>query len=155
MLGLNTTLNKDALTDLYSKTNASISTLTTVVDNSSSSTSNTNNHLTRSTTPLQLAESKSLETKATSHTSSVFDPFGTITTKKKSESDSDHFSTIKSTSSFVTGPTDFKDDPFKDYRYEDPFNIKDPFDDDDDEFATDPDKVFKDDVVAGGVIEGT
>lgn len=33
----------------------------------------------------------------------------------------------------IQGPTDFKDDPFKDYRYEDPFNIKDPFTDDDTE----------------------
>ncbi|KPU73483.1 uncharacterized protein Dana_GF14485, isoform B [Drosophila ananassae] len=33
----------------------------------------------------------------------------------------------------ITGPTDFKDDPFKDYRYEDPFSIKDPFADDDEE----------------------
>ncbi|KRG04169.1 uncharacterized protein Dmoj_GI19514, isoform C [Drosophila mojavensis] len=31
----------------------------------------------------------------------------------------------------IQGPTDFNDDPFKDYRYEDPFNIKDPFADDD------------------------
>lgn len=30
----------------------------------------------------------------------------------------------------VTIPTDFADDPFKDYRYEDPFSIKDPFADD-------------------------
>ncbi|KAH8339721.1 hypothetical protein KR074_012216 [Drosophila pseudoananassae] len=31
----------------------------------------------------------------------------------------------------ITGPTDFNDDPFKDYRYEDPFSIKDPFAEDD------------------------
>ncbi|XP_030379532.1 epidermal growth factor receptor substrate 15-like 1 isoform X2 [Scaptodrosophila lebanonensis] len=37
----------------------------------------------------------------------------------------------------INGPTDFKDDPFKDYRYEDPFNIKDPFaDDEEDDVAT-------------------
>lgn len=88
----------------------------------------------------------------TSNTSSIFDAFGTQTANK---SESDQFGTVTSTSSTITGPTDFKDDPFKDYRYEDPFNIKDPFDDDDDEFPTDPDKVFKDDVVASGVTEGT
>lgn len=33
---------------------------------------------------------------------------------------------------------DFFDDPFKDYRYEDPFNIKDPFDDDDGDVDVDP-----------------
>ncbi|XP_017070232.2 epidermal growth factor receptor substrate 15-like 1 isoform X2 [Drosophila eugracilis] len=37
------------------------------------------------------------------------------------------------TPSLITGPTDFKDDPFKDYRYEDPFSIKDPFADDEEE----------------------
>ncbi|XP_075167068.1 epidermal growth factor receptor pathway substrate 15 isoform X3 [Haematobia irritans] len=58
----------------------------------------------------------------------------------------DNYSTIKSISSIISGPTDFNDDPFKDYRYEDPFNIKDPFaDDDDDNCITDPDKIFKDD----------
>lgn len=87
---------------------------------------------------------------AAATTSSVFDPFGTMVTTTPSSVSSektDHFSTIKSTSSIITGPTDFKDDPFKNYRYEDPFNIKDPFDDDDEEFSTDPDKVFKDDVI--------
>lgn len=44
------------------------------------------------------------------------------------------FDTQKETPpSHITGPTDFKDDPFKDYRYEDPFSIKDPFADDDEE----------------------
>ncbi|KAH8329473.1 hypothetical protein KR074_011523 [Drosophila pseudoananassae] len=38
---------------------------------------------------------------------------------------------IKSPHSHINGPTDFKDDPFKDYRYEDPFSIKDPFAEDD------------------------
>ncbi|XP_043948408.1 epidermal growth factor receptor substrate 15-like 1 isoform X4 [Drosophila biarmipes] len=37
------------------------------------------------------------------------------------------------TPALITGPTDFKDDPFKDYRYEDPFSIKDPFADDEEE----------------------
>ncbi|XP_065366917.1 epidermal growth factor receptor substrate 15-like 1 isoform X2 [Calliphora vicina] len=157
LFGSNTALNKDALTELYSKTNASIST-TTTVDNitaitNTSSTTNINNHLTRSTTPLQLAAITTTKT-TTPSTSSVFDAFGTITTTSSTATaatsttkKTDHFSTIKSTSSIISGPTDFKDDPFKDYRYEDPFNIKDPFDDDDDEFPTDPDKVFKDDVI--------
>ncbi|KAL1448849.1 hypothetical protein WDU94_000103 [Cyamophila willieti] len=35
--------------------------------------------------------------------------------------------------------TDFTDDPFKDYRYEDPFNIVDPFSDDDLPARTNPD----------------
>lgn len=61
------------------------------------------------------------------------------------------YSTIKSTSSIISGPTDFNDDPFKDYRYEDPFNIKDPFADDEDQyFSADPDKVFKDDLSSDG-----
>lgn len=42
-------------------------------------------------------------------------------------------------------PVDFKDDPFKNYRYEDPFNIKDPFEDDGEQPA-DPAEIFKDDV---------
>ncbi|XP_037715625.1 epidermal growth factor receptor substrate 15-like 1 isoform X4 [Drosophila subpulchrella] len=40
------------------------------------------------------------------------------------------------TPGLITGPTDFKDDPFKDYRYEDPFSIKDPFADDEEEEPT-------------------
>ncbi|XP_017105735.2 epidermal growth factor receptor substrate 15-like 1 isoform X1 [Drosophila bipectinata] len=39
----------------------------------------------------------------------------------------------KSPLSHINGPTDFKDDPFKDYRYEDPFSIKDPFAEDDEQ----------------------
>uniref|UniRef100_A0A8D8RJV7 Epidermal growth factor receptor substrate 15 n=1 Tax=Cacopsylla melanoneura TaxID=428564 RepID=A0A8D8RJV7_9HEMI len=42
------------------------------------------------------------------------------------------FSSTTSTTSAAFPPlTDFTDDPFKDYRYEDPFNIVDPFSDDD------------------------
>ncbi|KMY96426.1 epidermal growth factor receptor substrate 15-like 1 isoform X4 [Drosophila simulans] len=52
---------------------------------------------------------------------SVFDAFGEIGTRKAP------------TPSLITGPTDFKDDPFKDYRYEDPFSIKDPFAEEDEE----------------------
>ncbi|XP_039484310.1 epidermal growth factor receptor substrate 15-like 1 isoform X3 [Drosophila santomea] len=52
---------------------------------------------------------------------SVFDAFGESASRKAP------------TPSVITGPTDFKDDPFKDYRYEDPFSIKDPFAEDDDE----------------------
>uniref|UniRef100_W8BP36 Epidermal growth factor receptor substrate 15-like 1 n=1 Tax=Ceratitis capitata TaxID=7213 RepID=W8BP36_CERCA len=50
----------------------------------------------------------------------------------------------ESRASIISGPTDFSDDPFKDYRYEDPFSIKDPFADDE-EVDIDPEKVFKDD----------
>ncbi|KAI8127293.1 hypothetical protein FF38_11522 [Lucilia cuprina] len=158
LFGSNTALNREALSELYSKTNASISTLNNVVDSTNIATTTStdiNNHLTRSTTPLQLAATtttaKITSTKTTPSTSSVFDAFGTMTTTSSTDTAAtnklDHFSTIKSTSSIISGPTDFKDDPFKDYRYEDPFNIKDPFDDDDDEFPTDPEKVFKDDVI--------
>ncbi|XP_075167067.1 epidermal growth factor receptor pathway substrate 15 isoform X2 [Haematobia irritans] len=113
------------------------------------------NHLTRSrsTTPKQLAAIS---------TTSVFDAFATpktttttINTTNSNVTNNnnnnpsmtvDNYSTIKSISSIISGPTDFNDDPFKDYRYEDPFNIKDPFaDDDDDNCITDPDKIFKDD----------
>lgn len=78
---------------------------------------------------------------------SLFDAFSAPVATKTT---TDHFSTIKSTSSIISGPTDFNDDPFKDYRYEDPFNIKDPFADDDDEFSTDPEKVFKDEISSDG-----
>ncbi|XP_054736827.1 epidermal growth factor receptor substrate 15-like 1 isoform X3 [Anastrepha obliqua] len=54
-------------------------------------------------------------------------------------------STRESRASIIIGPTDFSDDPFKDYRYEDPFSIKDPFADDDED-DTDPEKVFKDEI---------
>lgn len=83
---------------------------------------------------------------------SIFDAFSIKDSNMNNNASgvTDHFSTIKSTSSIISGPTEFKDDPFKDYRYEDPFNIKDPFADDDDDFATDPDKVFKDDLSSDG-----
>ncbi|XP_070139962.1 epidermal growth factor receptor substrate 15-like 1 isoform X3 [Drosophila kikkawai] len=55
--------------------------------------------------------------------SSVFDAFGAANSSSSSQQ--------AATPSLITGPTDFKDDPFKDYRYEDPFSIKDPFADDD------------------------
>ncbi|KAM7345611.1 epidermal growth factor receptor pathway substrate 15 isoform 2-T6 [Cochliomyia hominivorax] len=179
LFGSNTALNKEALSELYSKTSASISikttnndsstitttTNTTTTNQKNSSTSNINNHLTRSTTPMQLAATTTSTT-----SSSVFDAFGSVTTTTTTQSSTsvfdafgtgigsgtgtlktanktDPFGTIKSTSSIISGPTDFKDDPFKNYRYEDPFNIKDPFDDDEDEFPTDPEKVFKDDVI--------
>uniref|UniRef100_A0A182WH78 Epidermal growth factor receptor substrate 15-like 1 n=1 Tax=Anopheles minimus TaxID=112268 RepID=A0A182WH78_9DIPT len=41
-------------------------------------------------------------------------------------------------SSAPTPVVDFADDPFKDYRYEDPFNIEDPFADAEDDFSEDP-----------------
>ncbi|XP_013108644.2 epidermal growth factor receptor substrate 15-like 1 isoform X2 [Stomoxys calcitrans] len=111
------------------------------------SNTNSNNHLTsrsRSTTPKQLAASS---------TTNVFDAFSNPKNSTTTTSNNnnplptvDNYSTIKSVSSIISGPTEFNDDPFKDYRYEDPFNIKDPFADDDEDFTTDPDKVFKDDI---------
>ncbi|XP_032572016.1 epidermal growth factor receptor substrate 15-like 1 isoform X2 [Drosophila sechellia] len=79
-----------------------------------------NQHLSRSNTPLQTQRTTDvkLEPKAVH---SVFDAFGEIGTRKAP------------TPSLITGPTDFKDDPFKDYRYEDPFSIKDPFAEEDEE----------------------
>ncbi|XP_016974337.1 epidermal growth factor receptor substrate 15-like 1 isoform X4 [Drosophila rhopaloa] len=56
---------------------------------------------------------------------SVFDAFGGAAVSQKAP-----------TPGPITGPTDFKDDPFKDYRYEDPFSIKDPFADDEEEVET-------------------
>ncbi|XP_073848886.1 epidermal growth factor receptor pathway substrate 15 isoform X3 [Musca autumnalis] len=88
-------------------------------------------------------------TSTTTTATSLFDAFSapqSATTTAVSFGAVDPFSTIKSTSSIISGPTDFNDDPFKNYRYEDTFNIKDPFADDDDEFSTDPEKVFKDDI---------
>ncbi|XP_043645666.1 epidermal growth factor receptor substrate 15-like 1 isoform X4 [Drosophila teissieri] len=72
---------------------------------------------------------------------SVFDAFGESASRKAP------------TPSLITGPTDFKDDPFKDYRYEDPFSIKDPFADDDEEVsgakAADHKKNFAEDFSSG------
>ncbi|XP_054736825.1 epidermal growth factor receptor substrate 15-like 1 isoform X1 [Anastrepha obliqua] len=100
-----------------------VSTLTAIANisnNSSTTSSSLNDHLTRSITPLQQAS------KVTT---------GTAAGK----------STRESRASIIIGPTDFSDDPFKDYRYEDPFSIKDPFADDDED-DTDPEKVFKDEI---------
>ncbi|XP_059226349.1 epidermal growth factor receptor substrate 15-like 1 isoform X3 [Stomoxys calcitrans] len=90
---------------------------------------------------------------AASSTTNVFDAFSNPKNSTTTTSNNnnplptvDNYSTIKSVSSIISGPTEFNDDPFKDYRYEDPFNIKDPFADDDEDFTTDPDKVFKDDI---------
>ncbi|XP_073848881.1 epidermal growth factor receptor pathway substrate 15 isoform X2 [Musca autumnalis] len=110
---------------------------------------NSNNPLTRSrsNTPKQMAATTVTSTTTTA--TSLFDAFSapqSATTTAVSFGAVDPFSTIKSTSSIISGPTDFNDDPFKNYRYEDTFNIKDPFADDDDEFSTDPEKVFKDDI---------
>lgn len=52
-------------------------------------------------------------------------PFGMHTSHSTSK---DHISQTTA----AAAPTDFAEDPFKDYRYEDPFNIKDPFGEDDD-----------------------
>ncbi|KAM8711783.1 hypothetical protein ACLKA7_012312 [Drosophila subpalustris] len=75
-----------------------------------------NQHLSRSNTPLQ-----------TQATASLFDAFGTSGQGKMEPIP---------VPVAIQGPTDFKDDPFKDYRYEDPFNIKDPFADDNESSET-------------------
>ncbi|EDW08546.2 epidermal growth factor receptor substrate 15-like 1 isoform X1 [Drosophila mojavensis] len=106
-------------------TSASTSTLTLLSALASASAptavSTNNQHLSRSNTPLQ--------TQATTGTGSaslagLIDAFG-----------GSNVSSINKPAAtpvpIIQGPTDFNDDPFKDYRYEDPFNIKDPFADDD------------------------
>ncbi|KAH8314480.1 hypothetical protein KR059_009616 [Drosophila kikkawai] len=86
--------------------------------------SSNNQHLSRSNTPLQSSGlSQSRTGSALGLGSSVFDAFGAANSSSSSQQ--------APTPSLITGPTDFKDDPFKDYRYEDPFSIKDPFADDD------------------------
>ncbi|XP_017010387.2 epidermal growth factor receptor substrate 15-like 1 isoform X2 [Drosophila takahashii] len=83
--------------------------------------SSNNQHLSRSNTPLQNQSTTGFGLGLGSGTGvSVFEAFG--------ESHS-----VSSQKPPITGPTDFKDDPFKDYRYEDPFSIKDPFADDEEE----------------------
>ncbi|KAH8283489.1 hypothetical protein KR018_004142 [Drosophila ironensis] len=74
-----------------------------------------NQPLSRSNTPLQSQVASGL---------GMFDAFGAVGAVEAKKA---------STPGLVAGPTDFNDDPFKDYRYEDPFSIKDPFADDDDE----------------------
>ncbi|KAH8346391.1 hypothetical protein KR084_010489 [Drosophila pseudotakahashii] len=83
--------------------------------------SSNNQHLSRSNTPLQnQSTTGSGLGLGLGSGVSVFEAFG----------DSQ---TVSSQKAPITGPTDFKDDPFKDYRYEDPFSIKDPFADDEEE----------------------
>ncbi|EDW92599.2 epidermal growth factor receptor substrate 15-like 1 isoform X1 [Drosophila yakuba] len=84
-----------------------------------------NQHLSRSNTPLQNQSTTHVEL-VPKAVASVFDAFGESASRKAP------------TPSLITGPTDFKDDPFKDYRYEDPFSIKDPFAEDDDEEVSGP-----------------
>uniref|UniRef100_A0A0A1WYN6 Epidermal growth factor receptor substrate 15-like 1 n=1 Tax=Zeugodacus cucurbitae TaxID=28588 RepID=A0A0A1WYN6_ZEUCU len=111
----------------------SVSTLTAIANNSNNSSttsSSITDNLTRSITPLQ----------QTSAVTSLF-------VSKPSETvgaDTPVENVRQSRASIISGPTDFSDDPFKDYRYEDPFSIKDPFADDED-IDTDPEKIFKDD----------
>ncbi|XP_017148127.2 epidermal growth factor receptor substrate 15-like 1 isoform X2 [Drosophila miranda] len=109
-----------------SSSTSTASTIPTVT--STKSTTSNNQHLSRSNTPLQtqvttglgigeLATTGSLGLEA-----SLFDAFG---------GGKGNVNTKTPTPGLITGPTDFKDDPFKDYRYEDTFSIKDPFADDD------------------------
>ncbi|XP_043645664.1 epidermal growth factor receptor substrate 15-like 1 isoform X2 [Drosophila teissieri] len=99
-----------------------------------------NQHLSRSNTPLQNQSTTHVEL-VPKAVASVFDAFGESASRKAP------------TPSLITGPTDFKDDPFKDYRYEDPFSIKDPFADDDEEVsgakAADHKKNFAEDFSSG------
>ncbi|XP_016928835.2 epidermal growth factor receptor substrate 15-like 1 isoform X1 [Drosophila suzukii] len=84
--------------------------------------SSNNQHLSRSNTPLQNQSTTGLGLGlAPKAGASVFEAFGESVSQKAP------------TPGLITGPTDFKDDPFKDYRYEDPFSIKDPFADDEEE----------------------
>ncbi|XP_016946998.1 epidermal growth factor receptor substrate 15-like 1 isoform X2 [Drosophila biarmipes] len=84
--------------------------------------SSNNQHLSRSNTPLQSQSTTGLGLGlAPKGEANVFDAFGGSLAQKAP------------TPALITGPTDFKDDPFKDYRYEDPFSIKDPFADDEEE----------------------
>lgn len=53
----------------------------------------------------------------------------TETSFKTSSTENIKFSSLKADDSNTTVATDFKEDPFKNYRYEDPFLIEDPFND--------------------------
>ncbi|XP_032591346.1 epidermal growth factor receptor substrate 15-like 1 isoform X2 [Drosophila grimshawi] len=99
------------LTSASSTASVSASTVTAISTN--------NNDLSRSNTPLQTQAT----TIGTGTGTGIFDAFGS--TKAATP-----------VPAIIKGPTDFKDDPFKDYRYEDPFNIKDPFSDEDADTTT-------------------
>ncbi|XP_033148961.1 epidermal growth factor receptor substrate 15-like 1 isoform X2 [Drosophila busckii] len=98
---------------LLTSSTASTSTLATAL--ASPAVSTNNQHLSRSNTPLQTGAGL-----LAGSSGALFDAFKVPTPVP----------------AVAQGPTDFKDDPFKDYRYEDPFNIKDPFADDEDEAAS-------------------
>nr|XP_014103195.1 epidermal growth factor receptor substrate 15-like 1 isoform X2 [Bactrocera oleae]XP_036223243.1 epidermal growth factor receptor substrate 15-like 1 isoform X2 [Bactrocera oleae] len=115
-----------------SSPSTSVSTLTAIANNSNNSSttsSSINDNLKRSITPLQQA----------SAATSLF-----VNKSSETVADVSVENVRESRTSIISGPTDFSDDPFKDYRYEDPFSIKDPFADDED-IDTDPEKIFKDD----------
>ncbi|XP_067631425.1 epidermal growth factor receptor substrate 15-like 1 isoform X2 [Eurosta solidaginis] len=120
--------------NLSSSTSLKSSTLTAIANISNNSPTKTSSTIndpplkTRSITPLQQASAKMT-------VNSLFDGSSNKMGMASSE---------RRVSQIISGPTDFSDDPFKDYRYEDPFSIKDPFADDD--IDTDPEKVFKDDI---------
>ncbi|XP_064540307.1 epidermal growth factor receptor substrate 15-like 1 isoform X2 [Drosophila montana] len=105
-------------------TSASTSTLTSAPASASTQVSTNNQHLSRSNTPLQTQATAVTGTGTGTGAGSLtglFDAFGGGSSKQAATP----------VPAVIQGPTDFKDDPFKDYRYEDPFNIKDPFADDD------------------------
>ncbi|XP_037951924.1 epidermal growth factor receptor substrate 15-like 1 isoform X2 [Teleopsis dalmanni] len=131
-----TTLSKDFAFFENNTTNTFLSSTSsplTFESNSDTLTTNaiSNNPTKRAITPLQLAASD----------------FPTITgsTNTLNAKKNDGATAV---TAVITGPTDFKDDPFKDYRYEDPFNIKDPFDDQENNELNceNTDKLFKDDL---------
>ncbi|XP_034132647.1 epidermal growth factor receptor substrate 15-like 1 isoform X2 [Drosophila guanche] len=89
------------------------------------STTLNNQHLPRSNTPLQAQAPTGVGNPISlGQEASLFDAFGGGKANVNAKTP---------TPGLITGPTDFKDDPFKDYRYEDPFSIKDPFADDEEE----------------------
>ncbi|BFG04482.1 epidermal growth factor receptor substrate 15-like 1 [Drosophila madeirensis] len=89
------------------------------------STTSNNQHLSRSNTPLQAQAPTGVGNPISiGLEASLFDAFG---------GGKGNVNEKTPTPGLITGPTDFKDDPFKDYRYEDPFSIKDPFADDEEE----------------------
>ncbi|XP_022228793.2 epidermal growth factor receptor substrate 15-like 1 isoform X2 [Drosophila obscura] len=118
-------------TSSSSSTASTIAALTSTTSTMSiMSTTSNNQHLSRSNTPLQTQATTGVGIAALATTgslgleASLFDAFG---------GGKGNVNAKTPTPGPITGPTDFKDDPFKDYRYEDPFSIKDPFADDDEE----------------------
>ncbi|KAL9920789.1 epidermal growth factor receptor pathway substrate 15 isoform 1-T1 [Glossina fuscipes fuscipes] len=138
----------DKLTKTQATTTATTTTTTTTISTSDFTTSlqqnsNASNSDVSNSNVINKKSATMTTTKTIIATNAVM---ATVATVHPIADNNNKSNAMKAMPSLISGPTDFKDDPFKDYRYEDPFNIKDPFDDDEDEFSTDPDKVFKDDL---------